>query len=248
MAPRPETSRQEAVAAQALLSGLTELSSRAGHDLVGPLNQAASLLALFIKRYGSQLGPDADQLLEFLQRSSIRMDDVAAGVRKYMEIAGRPPSFEPVDLNASLACSLSILEEAISESGAVVVSDSLPTVSADAAHMVTMFEILIGNSIKFRRPDTPPRIQVLSRSIGDNNIVSVADNGIGIDPEFRETVFLPFQRLHGKEYSGAGLGLAAAKLIAEMQGGYVRINPVPECEPSHHGTQVKFIVRGIQPK
>ncbi len=211
MAPRPETSRQEAVAAQALLSGLTELSSRASHDLVGPLNQAASLLALFIKRYGSQLDPDADKLLEFLQRSSIRMDDVAAGVRKYMEIAGRPPSFEPVDLNASLACSsLGLLEKAISESGAVVVSDSLPTVSADAAHMVTMFEILIGNSIKFRRPDTPPRIQVLSRSTGDDNIVSVADNGIGIDPEFRETVFFavpaaPWERIfRGWPWFGCG--------------------------------------------
>ena len=130
MAPRPEISRQEAVAAQALLAGLTGLSSRAGHDLVGPLNQAASLLALFIKRYGSRLDPDADKLLEFLQRSSTRMEEVAAGVRKYMEIAGRPPSFAPVDLNTSLACSLSLLEEAISESGAVVVSDSLPAVSA----------------------------------------------------------------------------------------------------------------------
>jgi light-regulated signal transduction histidine kinase (bacteriophytochrome) len=248
MAPRPEISRQEAVAAQALLAGLTGLSSRAGHDLVGPLNQAASLLALFIKRYGSRLDPDADKLLEFLQRSSTRMEEVAAGVRKYMEIAGRPPSFAPVDLNTSLACSLSLLEEAISESGAVVVSDSLPAVSADAAHMVTMFEILIGNSIKFRRPDTPPRIQVISRPASDFNLIAIADNGIGIDPESREAVFLPFHRLHGKEYSGSGLGLAAAKLIAEMQGGNVRISPVPDCEPSHNRTQVEFTVRSVQAK
>jgi len=248
MAPRPEISRREAIAAQALLTGLTELSSRAGHDLVGPLNQAASLLALFIKRYGSQLGPDADQLLEFLQRSSTSMEGVAAGVRKYLEIAGRPPSLAPVDLNASLACSLSLLEEAISESGAIVASDSLPTVSADAAHMVTIFEILIGNSIKFRRPDTPPRIQIFSRAVGDLNIIAIADNGIGVDPESRETVFLPFRRLNGKEYSGAGLGLAVVKLIAEMQGGYVRIGPVPDCEPSHNGTQVEFTVRSVQAK
>lgn len=246
MAPQPEISRQEAVAAQALLSGLTELSSRAGHDLVGPLNQAASLLALLIKRYGSQLDPEADKLLEFLQHSSSRMEGVAAGLRKYMEIAGRPPSFAPVDLDASLACSLSLLDEAISESGAVVVSDSLPTVLADAANMVTMFEILIGNSIKFRRPDTPPRIHVFSRSTGDINIIAIADNGIGIDPEAGESIFLPFQRLRGMEYSGAGLGLASAKLIAEIQGCDIRIGTIPDCEPSPHGTQIRFTVRNIQ--
>lgn len=245
MAPRPEISRQEAMVAQALLSGLTELSSRAGHDLVGPVNQAASLLALLIKRSSGQHGSEANKLLEFLQRSSNRMENVVAGVRKYLAIAGRPPSFAPVDLNASLACSLSLLEEAISESGAVILSDSLPMVSADAAHMQAIFEILIGNSIKFRRPDAAPRVQVFARPEGERNLIAIADNGIGIDPESRETVFLPFQRLNGEEHSGAGLGLAAAKLIAEMQGGNIRIVPVSDCESSLQGTQVQFTVRTI---
>jgi len=242
MAPQPETGQPDVIAAQALLAGLNELSSRAGHDLLGPLNQAASLLALFIKRYGNRLDPDADRLLEFLQNASNRMEGVAAGVRKYMEIAGRRPSLGPVDLNVSLASSLSLLENVISESGAVIVSDPLPVVSADAAHMVTIFEILIGNAIKFRRPDAPPRIQVSLIRAGE---VAIVDNGIGIAPEYSEAVFVPFKRLNGGEYTGAGLGLATAKLIVEMHGGSIRIDPFPGSEQALHGTQVQFTVRAI---
>jgi light-regulated signal transduction histidine kinase (bacteriophytochrome) len=242
MAPQPEPNPPDVIAAQALLSGLNELSSRAGHDLLGPLNQAASLLALFIKRYGSRLDRDADKLLEFLQDASNRMEGVAAGVRKYMEIACRRPSLGPVDLNVSLSSSLSLLESAIFESGAIIASDSLPVVSADAAHMVTIFEILIGNAIKFRRPDAPPRIQVSSRRPGD---ITIADNGIGIDPEYSETVFVPFRRLNGGEYGGAGLGLATAKLIAEMHGGSIRIDSIPDCDRALHGTHVHFTMRVI---
>jgi light-regulated signal transduction histidine kinase (bacteriophytochrome) len=236
MAPQPEMSRQEMITAQALLSGLTELSARAGHDLLGPVNQAGALVALFIKRYGGQMGPEADKLLEFLQSASGRMDSVAAGVRKYLEIAGRPPSFGPVDLNISLASSLAPLEKAIAESGAVIViSDSLPIVTADADQMVEIFEILLGNSIKFRKPDTPLRIRI--SSIRANGGVEIADNGIGIDPDYHESVFLPFRRLNGREYAGDGLGLAMAKLIVELHAGRIWVHPAP-C-----GTHVRFTVR-----
>lgn len=248
MAPQAETIRQEEIAARALLSGLTELSAHAGHDLLGPLNQAGSLLALFIRRYGNQLDSDADKLLDFLQTASARMEGVVAGVRKYMEIAGRPPSFTPVDLNASLASSLASLEKVVSESGAVIESDSLPVVSGDAAHMVTLFEILIGNSIKFHNPDAPPRIRISSTRTGDIWNIAITDNGIGIDPEYSEVVFLAFRRLGGGAYTGAGLGLAMAKLIIGMHGGNIRIGPVLNCERLSEGTQVLFTVRALQSK
>jgi len=245
MAPQPQMSRQEAIATQALLAGLTKLSARAGHDLLGSLNQARTLLALFINRYRNQLGDDADHLLEHMQRASTRMEGVVAGVRKYMEIAGKPPRFGPVDLNTALAASLGLLAKPIEESGAVIAADPLPVVTADAAQMVAIFEILIGNSIKFRRPDAPPYIQVSLRRAGDTASIAVEDNGIGIDPEYRELVFLPFRRLKGADYPGAGLGLATAKLITEMHGGYIRIDPVAECETAplaknQHGTSVHF--------
>jgi light-regulated signal transduction histidine kinase (bacteriophytochrome) len=246
MAPQPQMSRQDEMITQALLSGLTELSARAGHDLLGSLNQAGALLSLFIQRYRNQLGADADHLLDHMQSASTRMEGVMAGVRKYMEIAGRPPRLVPVDLNTTFASALRLLAKPIAESGAVIVSDPLAVVSADAAHMTTMFEILIGNAIKFRRPDTPPYIQVSFRRAGDFPCIAIADNGIGIDPEYRDAVFLPFKRLNGAEYAGAGLGLSIAKLITGMHGGDICVDPVPEWQASQQqcsgGTSVQFTV------
>jgi light-regulated signal transduction histidine kinase (bacteriophytochrome) len=250
MAPQPGRGWQEVTVANALLSGLNDLSSRAGHDMLGALNQAASLLALFLKRHENSPDPQAATLLEFLQSSSSRIEGVLAGFRRYLEIASKPPRFESVDLNASLASSLALLETQIVESGAIIVLGQLPVVSADSAQMVAIFEILIGNAIKFHRPDAPPRIQVslLREGIreelregpraGDLLCISVADNGIGIDPQYCETALLPFKRLNGAQYPGAGLGLAVAKLIAEMHGGQIRINPERKKYPG--GTEVLF--------
>ena len=240
-APQPHPDRQEVEVANALLSGLNDLSSRAGHDLLGALNQAASLLALFLKRHENSPDPQAATLLEFLQSSSIRIEGVLAGFRRYLEIASTPPSFEAVDLNASLASSLALLEREIAESGAIIALGQLPVVSADSAQMVSIFEILIGNAIKFRRPNASPRVQVSLVREGELRSISVADNGIGIDPEYGETVFLPFKRLNGVQYTGAGLGLAVAKLIVEMHGGRIRINPERKKHPG--GTDVLFNVR-----
>ena len=115
------------IAAQALLSGLTELSARASHDLVGPLNQAGCAVGALHQTpwepAGSRTRPSCSN---FCKAASTRMESVAGGFRKYMEIAARPPSFGAVDLNISLASSLVQLEKAISESGAVIVSDSAP--------------------------------------------------------------------------------------------------------------------------
>jgi light-regulated signal transduction histidine kinase (bacteriophytochrome) len=243
VAPQPEMSRQELIAAQALLSGLTAFSERAGHDLLGPLNQAGSLLALFVKRNEDGRNSETDNLMEFLKNASSRMERITAGVRKYMEIAGRLPRLEPVDLNAALTSAQATLERAISETGAVIVSGPLPVVPADPVHMLTIFEILIGNSIKFGRRDAPPRIRISSvkagGSAGDGHGIEVSDNGIGIDPEYNESVFLPFKRLSG--YPGAGLGLATAKLIAELHGGSIRLNTAPP----GGGTSLQFTIGSV---
>jgi light-regulated signal transduction histidine kinase (bacteriophytochrome) len=240
-APQRLPDRQEVEVANALLSGLNDLSSRAGHDLLGSLNQAASLIALFLKRHSHSPDPEAADLLEFLQSSSIRMEGVLAGFRRYLEIASKPPSFEQVDLNASLASSLALLEREIAESGAIIALGQLPVVSADSEQMVSVFEILIGNAIKFRKPNAPPRIQVSLIREGELRSISVADNGTGIDPEYGESVFLPFKRMNGAQYPGAGLGLSVAKLIVEMHGGRIRINP--ESKKHLGGTDVLFTVR-----
>ena len=242
---QPQQGQRELIAASALLSGLNDLCSRAGHDLLGPLNQAASLLALFLKRHVNSPDPQAATLLEFLQSSSNRMEGVLAGFGKYLDIASRPPVVENVDLNASLASALGLLEKEIAESGAIIALSQLPMVSADSTQITSLLEILIGNAIKFRKPAAPPRIQVSlvkeGMRQGEFRSISIADNGIGIDPEYDEMVFLPFKRLNGVEYPGAGLGLAVAKLIVEMHGGRIRINPERKKHPG--GTEVLFNVR-----
>ncbi len=237
MVPTSEASAREAIAARALLSALTEFSSCARHDLLAPINQAGSLLALFMRRNGGQRNSEAEDVLQLLQNASTRMERLAAGIRKFLDVAGRVPRFEPVDLKVALSASLGMLKKTISETGAAIVSDPLPVVSADPAHMVTILEILISNSLRFRRAGAPPRIRISSVKEGGIDAIQVADNGIGIDAEYAESVLRPFRRLGGSPEPG--LGLAMAKLIVDLHGGRIGIHPAS----SGVGTVVQFTVQ-----
>jgi light-regulated signal transduction histidine kinase (bacteriophytochrome) len=240
MAPRPDPDPAVPIRSQVLAEAFSDFSSRAGHDLVSPLNQAASLVALFVQRYKSQLDSEADVLLEFLQSSAARMRGVVAGVQEYLEVASGLPEISDTDLNACLASAQAKLEGVITQNSVEIVAKSLPVIRADRRQMARVFEILLGNAIKFRRPDEPPRICISGGSVDGRQIVAVADNGIGIDANYREAVFLPFRRLHGKDYPGAGLGLAIVKLIVELNGGTTRIES-SSCTASGNGASVVMI-------
>lgn len=219
---------QETLETKALLSSLSEFSARAGHDLVGPLNQAGSLLALFIKRYSGKIDSEAGQLLEFLQSAAAKMEGAVTGIADYMAIASSPAASATFDLNAALASALASLEREISRTRATVEAGSLGWVVADRAQVAALFEILIGNSIKFRKPGIAPSIGVSAERSGGSQTIAVKDNGIGIDPKMSDLVFQPFRRLHGRDYPGAGLGLAVAKLIVERHGGSIEVVPHEE--------------------
>lgn len=217
---------------EAMLEALTELTSRAGHDMVGPLNQAGSLLALFIKRYKDSLDSDAEQLLGFLHSASVRMEGVVNGLHDYMDAVGHLPVCSAVDLNDVLAKA----KERSAETGALIESDALPVVWADREQITFVFQQLIDNAVKFRNPEAPVRITVSASRDGDIVAIQVHDDGIGIDPEQGENIFLPFKRLNGREYPGAGLGLAAVKAIIAMHGGVARLESVG-------GTTIEFTLR-----
>lgn len=219
MVLQPDFDPGVAARSRVLADAFADFSSRAGHDLVSPLNQAASLIALFVQRYKTQLDPDADVLLDFLQSSATRMRGVVAGLQEYLEIASGLPETTDADLNACLATAKARLEGIIAQNSVEIVAESLSTIQADRRQMARVFEILLGNAIKFRRPDEPLRICITGGFADGREVIAVADNGIGIDASYREAVFLPFRRLHGKEYPGAGLGLAIVKLIVELNGG-----------------------------
>ncbi len=241
--------------ARTLMVELAEFASRAGHDLLGPLNQASSLLALFIQRHfvqgrfveghDGEADSEARTLLEFLQTSAARMQGVVTGVQPYLNIAATAPGFEAVDMNTAVASAQLRLEKAIRKSAAVIAPEPLPAVSAVGEQMTMLFEILIANSIRFRREQDFPRIRISAeRAVpnrsGENWLFRVEDNGIGIDTQYREIVFLPFRRLHGKEYAGVGMGLATAKLIVGLHGGDIWIEPAGSDAPC--GTAVSFTV------
>jgi light-regulated signal transduction histidine kinase (bacteriophytochrome) len=237
MAPRPDPGPGVAPRSQVLAEAFSDFSSRVGHDLLSPLNQAASLIALFVQRYRNQLDSDAEVLLEFLQSSAARMRGVVAGVEEYLEIASDLPEITDADLNVCLASAKARLEGIIAQNSVEIVSELLPVIRADPRQMARAFEILLGNAIKFRRPEEPPRICVTGGCADGRQTIAVADNGIGIDANYREAVFLPFRRLHGKEYPGAGLGLAIVKLIVELNGGTARIES-SSCAVSSCGASV----------
>jgi hypothetical protein len=152
-------------------------------------------------------------------------------------VGTRGKQFEPSDCNAILRQALANLEASIAEAGAVVTQDRLPVVKADAAQLTQLFQNLISNAIKFRSQE-PPRIHVaVRRSIG-HWIFSVKDNGIGMQAEYFERIFVIFQRLHTRnEYPGTGIGLAICKKIVERHGGRIWVESTPD-----EGSTFSFIL------
>jgi len=141
----------------------------------------------------------------------------------YARLGSRAAEFVPTDCEAIFADAVSNLGSAMEENGATVTHDPLPTVMADKDQLSRLFQNLLSNAIKFRAAD-PPVVHVSARRNGNEWLFSVRDNGIGIDPEHFERVFLIFQRLHGKsEYSGTGVGLAICRKIVEHHGGKIWI-------------------------
>jgi light-regulated signal transduction histidine kinase (bacteriophytochrome) len=237
----PAREPDRAIETRALLAALRELSARAGHDMVGPLNQAGSLLALLVKRYKGELDGDAHQLLEFLQSASARMEGVINGLRDYMEAVGKAPAYSALDLNGSLELALRRLQTEIAASDATIERGRLPMARADETQLSIVFEQLIENAIKFRNAGEPARIRIAGTREGDIVTVTIRDYGIGIDPEQADSIFLPFKRLNGREYPCSGLGLAAVKAIIEMHGGTIWLaNPDAE-----GGTAIAFTLAAV---
>ena len=145
----------------------------------------------------------------------------------YSRIATRGKDFEPTDCGAVLDRTLGDLQFAIEDSGAEVTHDPLPTVNADDMQLGQVFQNLIGNAIKFRGEESP-HVHVSAEQKGKEWVFSVRDNGIGIDPEQAERIFVIFQRLHTRdEYPGTGIGLAICKKVVERHGGRIWVESEP---------------------
>ncbi|HEY9874052.1 MAG TPA: ATP-binding protein, partial [Candidatus Obscuribacterales bacterium] len=195
----------------------------ASHDLQEPLNQVANYVQLLEMRYQNQLDEDANEFITFAVEGVRLMQTLIDDVLVYSRVDVQGIEFELTEVQTPLDRALSNLRGRISESGAVITHDELPTVIADSTQLMQLFQNLIGNAIKFRA-NQPPSIHVGASRLEDAWLFSVRDNGIGIDPQFSDRIFVIFQRLHTRdEYLGTGMGLAICKKIVECHRGRIWI-------------------------
>ncbi|MGD0580686.1 MAG: ATP-binding protein, partial [Bryobacteraceae bacterium] len=207
------------------------------HDLQEPLRMVVNFTELLGREYAGKLGKEADQFISYSVDGALRIEALLKALLSYWEVAEREQSsFATVDCGAVLAKTLSHLQAAISESGAIVTSDPLPTVVAEEVMLIQVFQNLISNSIKYRGEETP-RIHVSAERDGEDWRFAVRDNGIGILPQDAGRVFGMFKRLHGSDIPGTGIGLALCKKIVERQGGRIWV----ESEPGR-GATFKFTI------
>ncbi|MEK0446377.1 MAG: hypothetical protein RLZZ399_1698 [Verrucomicrobiota bacterium] len=200
---------------------LAQFAYIASHDLQEPLRGVAGCVSLLEKRYGAQLDAGAKELIQHAVSSASRMQTLINDLLAFSRVGTHGRPFEPTDCNAALKLALSNLGTALEETGAIISSDPLPSVWADPVQLTQLFQNLVGNGVKFCEGRSP-RVHVSARSEGGTWVFTVQDNGIGIDPQYWERIFVLFQRLHSRsEYSGTGIGLAICKRIVERHGGRI---------------------------
>jgi chemotaxis family two-component system sensor kinase Cph1 len=201
---------------------LEQFAYAASHDLQEPLRMVSSYTQLLALRYSDQLDQDAHDFIGYAVDGANRMQRMIQDLLTFSRISTLDRRRETVDLNQAMAEAVGNLQAAIDESAAGVSSGGLPTVTGDQLQLVQVFQNLIANAIKFRKKDEPPRVHVSARRQADEWIISVKDNGIGIDPRHFRRLFVVFQRLHGlKEYPGTGLGLALCQRVITRLGGRI---------------------------
>ena len=206
---------------------LAQFAYVASHDLKEPLRAVSGGVRLLEKTYQGKLDDFAHECIAHAIDGCLRMESLIDGLLAYSRVGTAGEEFESVDSARVLHAALQNLDAGIRESGAVVTSDALPPVHGDAPLLLSLFQNLISNAVKFRG-DLPPRIHVSAESHGNYWNFSIRDNGIGIDPQFFGKIFRVFQRLHTRRaYPGTGIGLALCKKIVESHGGRIWVESRP---------------------
>ncbi|KAF5065762.1 Adaptive-response sensory-kinase SasA [anaerobic digester metagenome] len=198
------------------------------HDLQEPLRSVVSFSQLLQRRYRGRLGPDADEYIGFIVEAGVRMQALIQDLLQLSRVSTRGSNPRPVESGAVFEEVLRDLSPAIEASGGVVEHGPLPRVMADPTQLGQVFANLLSNALKFRRQDVPPRVRVSAEQDGRSWRFAVEDNGIGIEPEYFDRIFVIFQRLHTRdEYEGTGIGLALVARIVDLHGGRTWVESEP---------------------
>jgi len=192
------------------------------HDLQEPLRNIASFAQLLQRRYKGKLDDDADEFLNFMVEGATRMKNMIQGLLEYSRIDKTDKGFKETNMNFKVEKAIENLQSIINESNAEITHDNLPAVVANPNQMIRIFQNLISNAIKFKKPQYPPKIHISCKKKKDEYIFSVSDNGIGIEKQYIDRIFEVFKRLHTMdEYEGTGIGLAIVKRIIDHHGGKI---------------------------
>jgi signal transduction histidine kinase len=203
---------------------LEQFAYVASHDLQEPLRKIASFCQALERRYHGQLDARADQYIEFAVDGAARMQTLINDLLAFSRVGRSGREHELIDLNELVAETTSSLSKSLEETGASVEVEGLPIVSGERALLVSLFQNLITNAVKFRGAD-PSVVRLAAQRRNRAWEFSCSDNGIGIEPEYADRIFVIFQRLHTKDaYPGTGIGLALCRKIVEYHGGRMWLN------------------------
>jgi PAS domain S-box-containing protein len=203
---------------------LAQFAYIASHDLQEPLRMVASYTMLLARRYKGKLDSDADEFIAFAVDGANRMQRLIQDLLAYSRVGSAVQNLSQTSSEDALVRTLFNLRGAIEESGALVTHDPLPAVFADEIQLIQLFQNLVGNAIKYRRPEVPA-VHIAAIPDGDTRwMFSIKDNGLGIDPQYFDRIFGMFQRLHKREeFAGTGIGLAICKKIVERHGSSISV-------------------------
>lgn len=204
---------------------LQQFAYFASHDLQEPLRQVTNFVQLISQTAASRLTDEEQKFLSFVVEGAERMEHLIRALLSYSQLGhGERPAHSDLDLNVVINRVMDDLRDRITESGAAIAVSPLPHVIGDSVQIADVFQNLIVNAIKYRRPDQPLKIEISGVEENLDQVwISVRDNGPGIDSAYHELIFLPFKRLHGREISGTGIGLAICRRIIEAHGGKIGI-------------------------
>jgi signal transduction histidine kinase len=206
---------------------LTQFTYFFSHDLQEPLRKLNYFTKLLKEDVGPDLNQQAEQDVEFITDAARRMQGLVDSLLKLSRVGQAAMEWEPVNLEECVTEALNCLIARSDETGATIRHDALPVVAGDLALLTHLYQNLIGNALKFAC-DQSPLIELTAELIGTSWILGVRDNGIGIEPEFAQLIFTPFQRLHnGGKFEGSGVGLAVCKKVVERHGGRIWVESKP---------------------